>query len=143
LTVLDPDLRVVEAPDQFLRHLRFGRDGAESTTEMYAGATALFLRWCGEDRPGVDDGARHLGMFMVWLRHAPSRDDPNPVFAGPGVKVVRGPRRVNAVLAAVREFLKYAVGAGAAPGWVIGQLSPVGCRSTGKTSRWPSGPRRC
>ena len=40
--------------------------------------------------------------------------------------MVRGPRRVNAVLAAVREFLKYAVGTGAAPGWVIGQLYEIG-----------------
>lgn len=125
-TVLDPDLRVADVPDQFLSHLRFGRDGAESTVEMYAGATALYLRWCGETGREWTTGARHLGMFMVWLRHAPSGEDPNPVFAGPGVKVVRGPRRVNAVLAAVREFLKYAVGAGAAPGWVIGQLYEIG-----------------
>src|SRR6478752_10325633 len=121
-TVLDSALRVVEVPDQFLRHLRFGRDGAESTVEMYAGATALYLRWCEETGREWTTGARQLGMFMVWLRHAPSGDDLNPVFAGPGVKVVRGPRRGNAVLAAVREFLKYAVGVGAAPGWVIGQL---------------------
>ncbi|WP_420753444.1 tyrosine-type recombinase/integrase [Rhodococcus sp. O3] len=125
-TVLDPELRVVEVPDRFLRHLRFGRDSAESTTEMYAGAAALYLRWCGEAGREWVEGARHLGMFMLWLRHAPSRSGPSLVFTGPGVKEVRGPRRVNAVLAAVREFLKYAVGAGAAPAWVIGQLYEIG-----------------
>lgn len=125
-TVLDPDLRVVESPDQFLRHLRFGRDAAESTTEMYAGATALYLRWCKETSREWTEGARHLGMFMIWLRHAPSRPDPHPVFTGPGMKDVRGPRRVNAVLAAVREFLKHAVGTGEAPTWIIGQLYEIG-----------------
>ena len=45
-TVLDEDLRVVAVADAFLRHQRFGRDGAESTTKAYAHAIALFLRWC-------------------------------------------------------------------------------------------------
>jgi integrase len=125
-TVLDSDLRVVDLPDQFLRHLRFARDSAESTTEMYAGATALYLRWCGETGREWSTGAKNLGMFMIWLRHAPAGSGQNPVFAGPGVKVIRGPRRVNAVLAAVREFLKYAVATGAAPGWVAGQLYEIG-----------------
>jgi hypothetical protein len=52
-TVLDEELAVVPAADAFLRHLRFGRDGAESTTRAYAGAIALrrftFLL-------GADDG---------------------------------------------------------------------------------------
>ncbi|WP_369387276.1 tyrosine-type recombinase/integrase [Streptomyces sp. CG1] len=129
-TVLDGELRIVEAADAFLRHLRFGRDSAESTTESYAGATALYLRWCGESGRPWTTGARHLGMFMVWLRHAPRLPSPTltprPVFNGPGIKPVRGPRRVNAVLAAVREFLKYAVGSGAAPAWVIDQLYEIG-----------------
>ena len=30
--VLDDDLQVVAVADSFLRHQRFGRDGAESTT---------------------------------------------------------------------------------------------------------------
>lgn len=125
-TVLDGELRIVEAADAFLRHLRFGRDSAESTTESYAGATALYLRWCSESGRAWATGARHLGMFMVWLRHAPRSPSPTPVFNGPGSKPVRGPRRVNAVLAAVREFLKYAVSSGAAPAWVIDQLYEMG-----------------
>ena len=45
-TVLDEDLAVVAVADSFLRQVRFGRDGAESTTKAYAGSIALFLRWC-------------------------------------------------------------------------------------------------
>ncbi|MEU7180996.1 MULTISPECIES: tyrosine-type recombinase/integrase [Streptomyces] len=125
-TVLDGELRVVEGADEFLRHLRFGRDSAESTTEAYAGAVALYLRWCGESGRGWTTGARHLGMFIVWLRHAPQRPSAAAVFTGPGAKTVRGPRRVNAVLAAVREFLKYAVSTGGAPAWVLDQLYEIG-----------------
>jgi integrase/recombinase XerD len=29
-----------------LQHVRFGKGKAESTTETYAYALALFLRWC-------------------------------------------------------------------------------------------------
>jgi hypothetical protein len=47
-TVLDEDrLAPVPAADEFLRHVRFGRDQAESTTRTYAGAVALYLTWCG------------------------------------------------------------------------------------------------
>jgi len=45
-TVLDEDLVVVAVADDFLRQVRFGRDGAESTTKSYAHSIALFLRWC-------------------------------------------------------------------------------------------------
>ena len=45
-TVLDEELAVVPAADSFLQQVRFGRDGAESTTRAYAGSIALFLRWC-------------------------------------------------------------------------------------------------
>ena len=52
-TVLDEDLKVVPVADSFLRHVRFGRDGAESTTRSYAYSIALFLRWCvGRAGPG-------------------------------------------------------------------------------------------
>ena len=35
-TVLDEDLQVVGVADEYLRHLRLGRDAAESTTKAYA-----------------------------------------------------------------------------------------------------------
>ena len=41
--LLDDDLEPVVAADEFLRHLRCGRDAAESTTRTYAGGIALFL----------------------------------------------------------------------------------------------------
>jgi integrase/recombinase XerD len=61
-TVLDEDLRVMPEADDFLRHLRLGRDRSELTTKSYAGSIALFLRWCsGSGRhwhAGVDEGPR-------------------------------------------------------------------------------------
>ncbi|WP_234319472.1 tyrosine-type recombinase/integrase [Streptomyces sp. NRRL S-237] len=63
-------------------------------------------------------------MFMVWLRYSPSRlgaENPTVVW-GPGTKPVRGERRVNGVLAAVRGLLSYAVSVDAAPRSVLGQL---------------------
>ncbi|MGW3659402.1 hypothetical protein ACWD6R_28735 [Streptomyces sp. NPDC005151] len=46
-TVLGQDLRPIAEADEFLRYVRFARDGAENTTYTYAGALVLFWRWCG------------------------------------------------------------------------------------------------
>jgi integrase/recombinase XerD len=40
--VIDDDLRPVPVADAYLRHVRFGRDDAESTTKGYTGAVALY-----------------------------------------------------------------------------------------------------
>jgi integrase/recombinase XerD len=56
-TVLDEDLKVVPVADSFLRHVRFGRDGAESTTRSYAYSIALFLRWCARSGRAWQAGA--------------------------------------------------------------------------------------
>jgi len=56
-TVLDGELAVVTVADEFLRHLRFGRDGAESTTKAYAIGIALFLRWCARSGRSWQAGA--------------------------------------------------------------------------------------
>src|ERR1700746_1562490 len=69
-TVLDEDLAVVPVADGFLRQVRFGRDGAESTTKAYAGGIALFLRWCARTGRTWEAGAGQLGLFMTWLAHA-------------------------------------------------------------------------
>ena len=69
-TVLDEGLAVVPAADSFLRQVRFGRDGAESTTKAYAGGIALFLRWCARSGRTWEAGAGQLGLFMTWLAHA-------------------------------------------------------------------------
>jgi integrase/recombinase XerD len=121
-TVLDEDLAVVGEADEFLRHVRFGRDGSELTTKAYAGGIALYLRWCRLTDRSWLAGAGHLGLFITWLRHAPGRvtgRDGGQVLAGPGCEPVRGPRRINAVLTAVRAFITHAVTTGRASGELL------------------------
>ncbi len=126
-TVLDDDLAVVGEADAFLRHVRFGRDGSELTTKSYAGGIALFLRWCDRTGRHWHDGVEHLGLFMVWLRHAgpevsgvdASLVETGEVLSGPGRDPVRGARRVNGVLAAVRGFVVHAVDSGQAPAYLV------------------------
>jgi integrase/recombinase XerD len=69
-TVLDEDLQMVGVADGFLRHQRFGRDGAESTTKAYAHAIALFLRWCVRTGRSWPAGIEQFPLFMTWLAHA-------------------------------------------------------------------------
>jgi len=120
-TVLDEDLLVVEEADAFLRHVRFGRDGSELTTRSYAGSLALFLRWCARTGRHWHAGVAHLGLFVIWLRHAGASVSGAEVAAGgqllsgPGAAPVRGERRINGVLSAVRGFVTHAVTAGQAP----------------------------
>jgi site-specific recombinase XerD len=130
-TVLDEELAVVPFADAFLRHLRFGRDGAESTTRAYAGAIALFLRWCSRTGRDWRAGAAQLGSFMTWLAHAGpqvSAIDAAPgavVLSGPGSDPARSPRRINAVLSAVRGMVVHAVTEGTAPGSLVRLLYEV------------------
>jgi len=123
-TVVDDELRPVPTADAYLRHVRFGRDDAESTTKSYACAVALYLIWCGLTRRDWRTAAGQLSSFILWLRHAPSggSTDALSVVPGPGAVPVRGPRRINAVLAAVRGFVCFAVDQGDAPGEVLRQL---------------------
>jgi integrase/recombinase XerD len=132
-TVLDTDLQVVEVADGFLRHQRFGRDGAESTTKAYAHAIALFLRWCARTGRGWQGGVQQFGLFMVWLAHAgPAASGAESadagwgvVLAGPGAAPVRCPSRINGVLAAVRGMVVHAVAAGQAPAGLVSLLYEV------------------
>jgi site-specific recombinase XerD len=124
-TVVNDELRTVPVADAYLRHVRFGRDDAESTTKSYAGAVVLYLLWCGLTGLDWRTAADRMGSFVLWLRHNPTRGrdgEVSVVVAGPGARDVRGPRRINAVLAAVRGFLAFAVDAGEAPARVLGQL---------------------
>jgi len=129
-TVLDDELCVVPDADAFLRHVRFGRDGSELTTKAYASGIALFLRWCERTGRSWHAGIEHLGLFMTWLRHADPEaagpdGGPGQVLAGPGVPPVRGARRVNAVLTAVRGMTAHAVSAGQAPAHLVPLLYEV------------------
>ncbi len=131
--MLGEDLAVVEEADAFLRHVRFGRDGSELTTRSYAGAIALFLRWCGRSGRHWHAGVERLGLFMVWLQHAgpevsgldAEAGRSGQVWSGPGREPVRGARRVNAVLTAVRGFVVHAVTSGAAPAGLVPLLYEV------------------
>lgn len=120
-TVLDDDLAAVPVADEFLRHVRFGRDGAESTTKAYANAVALYLRWCARSGRSWQAGVEQLGLFMTWLAHAgpaaSGLDVPSGegrLLAGPGAERIRGERRINAVLCAVRAMVVHAVDNGRA-----------------------------
>jgi hypothetical protein len=126
-TVIDDDLAVVGEVDEFLRHVRFGRDGSELTTRAYAGGIALYLRWCRRTGRSWQDGVEQLALFVTWLRHAPAEASgpgadagrSGRVLAGPGAQPVRGARRVNGVLTAVRAFVSHAVVTGRAPGSLL------------------------
>jgi integrase/recombinase XerD len=156
-TVLDAELVVGEA-DAFLRHVRFGRDGSELTTRSYAGGIALYLRWC--ERTGRDwvGGVEDLGLFITWLRHAGASasgvervQGRGEVLAGPGPEPVRGARRVNGVLAAVRGLVVHAVTAGRAPGRLLPLVYeladdrdlPVAARGEGGRLAWRMRALRC
>lgn len=123
-TVLDDDLEVVPVADEWLRNLRFGRDRAELTTKAYASCVALYLRWCRSTRREWTTGGRDLGLFMVWLKYTPAPRDgmESVVQPGPGAAPVRGERRINRVLVAVRGLLSYAVSVREAPRAVLGQI---------------------
>ena len=131
-TVLDEDLAVVAVADGFLRQVRFGRDGAESTTKSYAHSIALFLRWCGRTGRAWQAGAGQLPLFISWLQHAgadvsgASADAlAGAVIAGPGAAPARSARRVNGVLTAVRSMVVHAVAAGQAGGDLLPLLYEV------------------
>jgi len=129
-TVLDEDLAVVAVADGFLRHLRFGRDGAESTTKSYAHSIALFLRWCARTGRTWQAGAEQLPLFMTWLAHAgPTASGADVsslvVLSGPGSAPARGARRINGVLTAVRAMVVHAVSTGQVDGHLLSVLYEV------------------
>lgn len=124
-TVLDDDLKIVGCADAYLRYLRFGRDCAEGTTSAYASSLALFLGWCQMTRRDWREAGAALGSFILRLRHSPAPDSPQ-VLIGPGAGPVRGERRINAVLAAVRGLLSFAVTSGQARPEVLGHLYEIG-----------------
>jgi integrase/recombinase XerD len=126
-TVLDEDLQVVGVADEYLRHLRFGRDAAESTTKAYAHSIVLFLRWCGRTGRSWQAGVEQFALFMTWLAHArPSVDDAvGVVVAGPGAAAVRCPSRINGVLPAVRGMVVHAVATGRGAAGLLSMLYEV------------------
>jgi integrase/recombinase XerD len=122
-TVVDDEYRVVHVADEYLQHLRLGRDAAESTTKSYAEALALYLRWCEQASRDWRTAAGRLGGFITWLRHTPG--GPDAPLAGPGVRDVRGPGRINRILSVVRGFIRHAVVIGEVPSGVLAALYDI------------------
>ena len=126
-TVLDEDLQVVGVADAYLRHLRFGRDAAESTTKAYAHSIALFLRWCARSGRSWQAGVEGFALFVTWLAHARSSvdDAASVVVAGPGAAAVRCASRINGVLTAVRGMVVHAVATGHGAARLVSMLYEV------------------
>ncbi|MEV0110599.1 tyrosine-type recombinase/integrase [Nocardia sp. NPDC050799] len=123
--MLDDELQVVVCVDGYLRHLRFGQDCAEGTTAAYASSLALYMNWCRITGRDWRAAGAALGSFILWLRHSPNPRSAEVVI-GPGLQPVRGERRVNAILTAVRGFLSFAVTAGEAEPEVMAQIYELG-----------------
>jgi integrase/recombinase XerD len=125
--VLDEDLQVVGVADEYLRHLRFGHDAAESTTKAYAHSIALFLRWCARSGRSWQAGVEGFALFMTWLAHHRSsmKDAADAVIAGPGAVALRCPSRINGVLTAVRGMVVHAVATGHGPAGLVSMLYEV------------------
>jgi hypothetical protein len=95
-TVVDDGMRVVEAPDRFLREMRLARRRAETTTKAYAEGLSLFLRWCGNTERDWRTAARDMGLFMLWLRWTPGNGGQRrTVVPGPGARPVRSDGRIS------------------------------------------------
>ena len=62
-TVVDGEYRIVGDVDEYLRHLRFGQDCAESTTKAYAESLTLYLRWCERSERDWRTAAERMGGF--------------------------------------------------------------------------------
>ncbi|WP_236952070.1 tyrosine-type recombinase/integrase [Kibdelosporangium phytohabitans] len=145
--MVDEDYQVVGVADEYLQHLRLGQDAAESTTKAYAESLALYLRWCEQGGRDWRTSADRLGSFVTWLRHTPS--DPDSPVSGPGLPEVRGPGRINRVLAAVRGFLRHGVALGIVPPAVLAMLFeisddrhlPVEARGEDSTLNYVARPR--
>jgi integrase len=119
-TVVDEEWQPVPLADGYLRHLRLGAGRAEGTTRVYAGDLALFLGWCQGSGRSLPEAARSLASFVGLLRTTAVQR------AGAGQGRVRGPGRINHVLAAVRELYKHAVAVGELDAAVLSCLYEVG-----------------
>lgn len=116
-TVLGSDDLRVQLADEFLFD-RLAR-GAASTTETYAGAIGYLLTWAAMTNRAPSVAPESFGRFVFWLRRYDSRREQ---FVGPGLDDVRGPSRINTILAGVREFYQHLVAVKALPHSVVDPL---------------------
>lgn len=116
-TLVDDRYEEIQPIGAFLLHSRVGQDLAELTTKSYAESLGLFLRWKGQR--DYERAAAELSWFVAELRTVPVTR-PGAAFGRP-----RGARRINAVLAAVRSFYKFAIDHGDVPPAVLTRLFQV------------------
>lgn len=119
-TVVDDDWRAVPAADAYLRHLRLGAGRAEGTTRSYAGDLVCYLSWCEQTGRDLLGGVKALSMFVAMLKTTPV------VRVGAGQGRPRSPRRINHLLAVVRELYKHAVAERTVDACVLALLYEVG-----------------
>lgn len=101
-TTLEP----VRPVDHYLRHLRFGRGRAESTTKTYAGHLKRLEQWRRTRNLSWEDAARELAGHLIERRLA--------VRAAPGRGQGRGPSEaaLGPALAAIHGFYHHAADVG-------------------------------
>jgi integrase/recombinase XerD len=131
-----PTLAPVVPVDHFLRHLRFARNAAESTTKSYAGHLKRFERW----RVGADlsweAAAREIARYLLYLRTTPR------IRPGRGVGQLPTGGALVPALAAIHGFYRHAVDVGAIDAIVLPLLFEVAeQRFTGERGRMGLRPR--
>jgi integrase/recombinase XerD len=105
-TVVDPEFKVVEPFNRFLRYLRIDRQRPESTTKQYSSTLAEWATWLrqrgianADMRVWVED----LGHFRFHLATTPIERP------GRGQGRVRGEQRIGNMLATIRSLFAWAV----------------------------------
>ncbi|MBV8998433.1 MAG: DUF3435 domain-containing protein [Solirubrobacterales bacterium] len=119
-TVVDGHFRLVELADIYLRDLTLGRRRAVSTSQLYATNLTFYFDWLDRSGVSVEDGPRHLGRFVHWLKTSPVTR------AGAGAGRPRDGGRINHILGTVREMYKHAVSAGRLDPAMLDRLYMVG-----------------
>ena len=118
-SVVNADYTLLPLENDFLRYLRFAKDRAESTTKRYAETLAIFADWRERTGRDLQQALVDLHHFVIWLRMTPVNRH------GSGQGRARSGKRVNQMLAPIREFAKHAVIAGAVPSSVLAALWEV------------------
>lgn len=113
--VVDDDYVSHELASRWLEIRFFGRAQAENTSAQYASSLALFLGWVEQTGRHLAGAAHDLHLFQAYLATA-------PLTSGARAGSPRSVGRVNRILAAVREFYRFAVAEGALPRLVLDDL---------------------
>ena len=88
-SVLDEDLQVVGVADEYLRHLRFGRDAAGVHDQGVCAFDRVVPALVRPVGPVLAGRCRKFALFMTWLAHAGHRSMTSRAWWWP----VRAPQR--------------------------------------------------